>query len=59
MAEKELHTETYRHHIDGIGFADDKSVVITFDNGPFNGEVILSADTFEKLYKQWKAFKGA
>ncbi len=58
MAEQELHTETHQHHIDKIGFTDNKSVVITFDNGPFDGEVILNAETFEELYRQWKEFKG-
>ena len=52
----DLVVETHQHEISHIGFTEDRRVVITFHNDPFNGEVVLTPETFEAMYKQWKEF---
>jgi len=51
-----LQIETHEHQIEAAGFRDDCSVVITFDNGPLDGEIVITAEKFQKLYDQWKSF---
>ncbi len=43
-----VHVETHQHPIKNIGLTENYSVVITFHNDPFDGEIVLDADTYTR-----------